>query len=132
MSQENVELVYRAHDAFNRRDIETFVALTDPEVELVPLNVESPGISYRGHDGVRRWWQDLHEVSPALSTEIDEVQDLGDLTVVRIRFRGHGMESDAPLEQPAWQVAEWRHDKAVWWRTCSSEAEALEAAALPE
>jgi len=42
------------------------------------------------------------------------------------------MESDAPMEQPAWQVAEWRHDKAVSWRTCTSEAEALEVAGLSE
>jgi ketosteroid isomerase-like protein len=132
MSQENVELVHRAHDAFNRRDVETFVALTDPEVELMPLNVELPGISYRGHDGVRRWWQEMHDVSPALSTEVDEVRDLGDVTVARVRFRDHGVESDAPMEQPAWQVAKWRHDKALWWRTCPSEAEALEAAGLRE
>jgi ketosteroid isomerase-like protein len=133
MSEENVELVYRAHDAFNRRDIDTFVALTDPGVELVPLNVEMPGItSYRGHGGVRNWWQDLLEVSPVLSTEIDEVRDLGDVTVVRMRFRGHGMEIDAPMEQTAWQVAKWRHEKALWWRTCPTEAEALEAAGLRE
>ena len=133
MSQENVELAYRAHDAFNRRDLETFVALTDPEVELMPLNVESPGsTSYHGHGGVRSCWQDLLEVSPGLRTEVDEVRDLGDVTLVRVRFRGHGMESDAPMEQPAWQVAEWRHDKAVSWRTCTSEAEALEVAGLSE
>jgi ketosteroid isomerase-like protein len=77
MSEENVDLVYRAHDAFNRRDIDAFVALTDPEVELIPLNVELPGITtYRGHDGVRAWWQDLLAVSPAISTEIDEVRAL--------------------------------------------------------
>jgi hypothetical protein len=33
MSQENVELTYRAHDTFNRRDLDGFLALTGSDVE---------------------------------------------------------------------------------------------------
>ena len=33
------------------------------------------------------------------------------MTVTRVRFRGHGIESDAPWEQTQWQVAEWRQGK---------------------
>ena len=33
MSQENVEVVHRALAAWNGRDIEAMLALTDPEVE---------------------------------------------------------------------------------------------------
>ena len=32
MSQENVELNYRSHDAFNRRDLDAYLALNDPDV----------------------------------------------------------------------------------------------------
>jgi Ca2+-binding RTX toxin-like protein len=56
MSQDNVELVYRAHEAFNQRNFDAFVALTDPEAELIPLYMELPGVTfYVGHDGVRSW-----------------------------------------------------------------------------
>jgi ketosteroid isomerase-like protein len=34
MSQENVELTYRAFDAFNRRDFDAFLALMDDDVEV--------------------------------------------------------------------------------------------------
>jgi hypothetical protein len=34
MSQENVELVYQAADAFNRRDLEAVLALCDPDSRL--------------------------------------------------------------------------------------------------
>ncbi len=34
MSQENVELTYRALDAFNRRDFDAFLALMDDDVEV--------------------------------------------------------------------------------------------------
>src|SRR4051795_4526986 len=123
MSQENVEMVYRAHEAFNRRDLDAFVALIDPEAELIPLNVALPGVtSYLGHDGVRSFWEELFAVSPGFSTAVGEVRDLGNVTIARVRLRG----------QTSWQVAEWRRGKAVFWHTCSSEAEALEAAGLRE
>ena len=34
MSQENVEIVRRMYDAWNRRDEEEMLALSDPEVEF--------------------------------------------------------------------------------------------------
>jgi ketosteroid isomerase-like protein len=133
MSQENVELAYRVQDAFNRRDIDAFLALCDPEVELISRIVELEGGGpHRGHDGVRSWWQNLLGVSRDLKSEIDEVRDLGDVTVARVRLRGHGIGSDAPMEQTAWHVTEWRHNKAIWWRVFLSEAEAREAAGLKE
>jgi hypothetical protein len=32
-----------------------------------------------GHDGVRRWWQDLIEVFPEIAREVVEVRDLGEI-----------------------------------------------------
>ena len=46
MSQENVERLYRAYDAFNRRDLDASLALIDPEVELTPRIMELEGGSY--------------------------------------------------------------------------------------
>jgi ketosteroid isomerase-like protein len=129
MLESNVELVYRAHDAFNRRDLDAFVALADPDVEITPLTVELEGVtSYHGHDGLRTWWTDLLAVFPDFHTQVDEVRALGTVTVGRARLRGHGIESDAFFERPIWQVVEWRDQKAVWWRAFLTEAEALEAA----
>ena len=133
MSEENVELVYRAHDAFNRRDIDAFLALFDPNVEFTPIILRMEGgDAYRGHDGVRSWWENLLGVYPDFSTEIEEVRDLGDVTVARLPVRGHGVESEAPMEQVTWQVVESRDNKVIWWASFLSEAEALEAAGLRE
>jgi hypothetical protein len=35
MSQENVEIARRHHDAFNRRDIPAFLAALDPDQRLI-------------------------------------------------------------------------------------------------
>ena len=54
MSQENVEQLYRAYDAFNRRDLDAYLARIDPEVEFTPRIMGLEGGFYRGQrDGVR-------------------------------------------------------------------------------
>jgi|SRR5215207_9792478 len=133
MSQENVEQLYRAQEALNQRDLDAFIGFQDLDVEIVPriLKVEG-GDSYRGHDGLRTWWENLHDVFPDFSAEIDEVRDLGDVILARVRLRGQGLGSEAAMEQTAWYVVEVRDTKAIWWGIFLSEAEALEAAALRE
>ncbi len=133
MSQENAELVYRLTAAINRRDIDSVLALSDPDIEFIPRTLEvKGGGSYRGHDGVRSWWENLFGVFPDFRSELDDVRDLGDVTVARVRLSGQGMGSDAPTEQKSWVVTEWHDKKTNWWRRCRSKAEALEAAGLRE
>ena len=64
--------------------------------------------------------------------EIQVLQDLGDVTFGRLRLRGHGMESGAPMEQTQWHVVEWQQGTVVRWRTLRSKAEALEAAGMSD
>jgi ketosteroid isomerase-like protein len=54
MSQENVETISRAIDAWNRRDLDGFLAGAHPDLEwhpALPAGVEGSGSVYRGHDG---------------------------------------------------------------------------------
>jgi ketosteroid isomerase-like protein len=133
MSRENVELTYQAANALNRRDLDAFLALSDPDLEFHSRLVElEGGEPYRGHDGIQSWWENVLRVFPDFSTEIEQVRDLGDVTVTRARLSGHGTESDAPWEQTQWHVVEWRHKKSIRWRIFMSEAEALKAAGLRE
>ena len=133
MSRENVELTYRAHDAFNRRDLHGLLVLMDPEVEFVPYEVSvQGGDPYRGHHGVRTWWEDSLAALPDLHGEIHEVRDAGEMTFVRGRLRGQGGASGASFERPLWQAVRWRDEKLVWWRAFETEAEALEAVGLRE
>jgi hypothetical protein len=133
MSQENVDLNYRAIDAFNRRDLGAYLALTDPDIEFTPYEVwVQGGEPYRGHVGVRNWWEESFAVFPDLRAEVYEIRDLGDRTFAHGRIRGQGAGSGASIERPMWLALEWRDKKAVWWCSFESEAEALEAAHLRE
>jgi ketosteroid isomerase-like protein len=131
MSQKNVQLAYRAYDAFNRRDWDYFLALAHKEVNVESRLVALEG-EYRGHAGLRRWWTDFLAVFPDYTIEVEELRDLGDLTLAHIRGWGHSAASETPLVDPFWHPMRWRDGKCVWARNFLTEAEALEAAGLSE
>ena len=132
MSQENVEQLYRAYDAFNRRDLDAYLARIDPEVEFTPRIMGLEGGFYRGHDGVREWWRTLFAVFPDFTTEILEVRDLGESVIVALRIRGRGVEGGVPIDEVWWQTIKVRDGKATGWKNFGTEAEAREAAGLSE
>ena len=64
MSQENVESFKRGTELLNRRDIESFLEMLDPEVEWHPGLVallEGEATVYRGREEVRQMLQDIFE-----------------------------------------------------------------------
>ena len=127
MSQENVELTYRALDAFSRGDFDALLATFYEDVEVFSRLAPLGDGSYRGHDGVRSWWQNLHEAFPDFALEALEVRDLGDVTLGVVRFHGRGGQSGAPIDETFWQVAHWRNGKVIRYSSYNSEADALEA-----
>jgi len=130
MSQENVELYRQGIDAFNRRDLEAFLALADPDVIGLSRVLAIEGASYRGHEGAREWWKTLLDVFPDFTIEVVSVRDAGQRTVAALCNRVHGEASAAALEELVWQVAEWRDGRVVRWEIHASEQDALEAAGL--
>ncbi len=133
MSEENVERARRVYDAINRGDLEAGLVLLHPEGEFIPrlLGVEGGG-TYRGHDGVREWWQSIFSVFPDFNATVLEIRAVADATISNVCFQGRGGESGVPFEDTIWQVARWRDGKAIWVKSYQDRAEALEAAGLSE
>ena len=121
MSQENVESYRRAAAAWNRGDLDAALAFADEDAEIISRVFIMEG-SYRGHEGVRRWWQDLHDTFPDWDAEVGEVRALGDATLARLHVRAHGGESGAPVEQTMWHLAHWRNGQIVRLSSHDSEA----------
>jgi ketosteroid isomerase-like protein len=128
MSAENVELVRRCYDAFNRRDWRAFAEFMHQDVEVESRLVAMEG-GYRGEEGLRDWREAIIGFIPDYTVEIEEIRDLGNVTLARSVGTGHGAASETPVHDPFWHAGEWREGRCVWWRNCSSEAEALEAIA---
>jgi uncharacterized protein len=135
MSQENVEVVKRGLEAYNRRDVEALLEELDPEVEWHPaLEVLMGGEAtvYRGHEGVRELLRDAGETLSEIHVEFSNIQDLGDQVVAIGSIRARGKSSGAETESPLGYVAELRNGKAIRIRTYLDPKEALEAAGLRE
>ena len=131
MSQETVELALQAFDAVNRRHLDALLALIDDEVEIVTRIAAMEG-GLHGHDGMRRWWENMFTAFPDYYFEVVDVRDLGDVTLASLRAVGHGAGSDVPFEDLLWHASQWRRGQRVWWRAFETEAEALEAVGLRE
>jgi ketosteroid isomerase-like protein len=130
MSQENVEVVRRAWEAYMRRDNEAALALYHPEAELRhPLD----GSVYRGLDGVRAFFRDWHAAwSELLSNDVEEWIDAGEDVIAVMRIRARGRSSGVTVERREWDVWTVRDDKLWRLRIYTSRADALEAAGLSE
>ncbi len=63
-------------DAHNRRDFEALCALTDPEIAFHPTSLTGGERIYRGHEGLRRWVDHLHESKIVHRAQIRELRVL--------------------------------------------------------
>jgi uncharacterized protein len=136
MSEENVELLRRFIETFNRGDVEGALALADapPEFEFVPSGVLIPDLSgvQRGPEGLRRlvevFWGEFDD--PRI--EVHELIDAGDQVFVSATFWGRGRQSGAETSWDAWGVWTVRDGRMVRFQGFTDRDPALEAAGLSE
>jgi ketosteroid isomerase-like protein len=137
MSKENVEIVRRVYGATARRDSEAVLALYDPKVEWVtsqdpPMRTMFGAGTYRGHDGLRRFFHEWHEAWDDIANDPEELVDAGDSVVVVVTDRARGRASGAEVARThasVWTVKRGKIVRVAWFPT---RAEAIEAAGLPE
>jgi hypothetical protein len=131
MSQENVEMARQSIDAINRRDLDAYLALMDPEVEAVSRLSGIEG-GHRGQDGIRYWWKILLDTWPDFSARIVKLHAVGDLTLGEVELHGRAAGSEIPSTWTVHSAARWRRGKCVWWGNFATRDEALEAVGLSE
>jgi ketosteroid isomerase-like protein len=128
VAAEDVEVARRANDLFARGDADAWRELHHPDCEFMPMIVAAEGGGpYRGHEGCRSFWRDIHAVFEDWHPTVEQVRDHGDAVVLEIRFEGRGRQSGAPVDQRVWQAMRVRDGRVAWWRIYASEREALEA-----
>jgi ketosteroid isomerase-like protein len=133
MLQASVEqraLAEAAFGALNSGDLEAFLALTDKDVEFTSMVAEAEGTVFRGHSGVRAWWNTVRAAFEDVRWEMFDVRGSGDRGVAH--FRMVGTLGSVPVEQTMWQAVVLRDGKLIWWAFFRSEHEALEAVELSE
>jgi ketosteroid isomerase-like protein len=130
----NTDLVSQVFEAFNRRDLEGALAAVHPEVEFFAPTAEmaNEGEPYRGHDGMRKYYEDVAQVWNELDVLPREYREVDEQTVLvfgRVYGRGEGGYIQ---DSPAQWVMRIR-DERVWSiRVFTNKSAALAEAGLPE
>src|SRR5436190_5158779 len=132
MSQENVELVRAAFDAYFRGDMEAVLGLMDPEIVVMQPPEVPDGTTLHGHAGVMEAIAAWPEQWDDYQLEIVQIVDAGDHVAVRTHQRGRGKGSGVEVEDKIWFVAGFRNGRIADWRMFGAESEALEAAGLSQ
>jgi len=132
MSQENVEIVRRAMDAFNRHDLDGAMRDTDPEVEVDwsrSIGVEA-GI-YRGREAARGFWRTWFDMFERVVVSPDEFIECDEHVVVPNTAHLWGRDG-VKVEAHSVSVVTLRNGRILEWRLYQKRAEALEAVGLSE
>src|SRR3954452_8040292 len=98
MSQENVEIVRRLNEAFNRGDLAAVLELLDPGFEWWDRRDDPGATVHRGHHGYRKHLADVDADVVEVQVEVKEVMDIGDYVVTAVCVHGRGRASGAPFE----------------------------------
>ena len=132
MSQENVEVVQRAYQAFAEGDLTALLSEFAPDVVSYTAPPLPDPAEYHGHDGLMQWMGNWTEGFDEFAMEVEEYTDTGDDVVVQAYQRGTGAGSGAPAERRFWFLNTVREDKITRIGVHATEAEALEAVGLSE
>jgi ketosteroid isomerase-like protein len=132
MSQENVEVVERLIDAFNRRDLDRFADMTTPDFEWSPSMVAIEGEVFWGRDGIETYFGRMNDAWDEFRAVNGEFRDLGDRVLWRGRLEGRGRVSGAPVSAALDIIYDLRGGKVSRMRSYLDHNEALTAAGLEE
>lgn len=138
MSQENMEIVRRALEVFNRGGVEAVISggFWSPEVVFDFSTTAIPGLGvYRGYDEIRAFFEeDWFAAFPfeEWEVEFEELVDHGDQVIAMSRQRGRGTSSGAAAELEFTQIVTVRDAEIVRDEFYLDRQEALEAAGLRE
>ena len=95
--------------AFEEQGVEGLVPFLDPDFEMTtPPGLAAEPDTYRGHDGIRRYFQSFYEVMDDIRFEVLSFEDLGGgrvlmPSILRARGQATGIEVEQQVAQ-VWEV----------------------------
>jgi ketosteroid isomerase-like protein len=132
VSEQSLELASRSYAAWSSGDLETWLSTLDEEVEFLTSGI-FPGLEpvYRGHEGMRTFWEDFRSPWESLRIVIDHFRENGDQIVALYRFEAVGRDG-LKVHREAANLITVRDGLAKHVEAHGSWETALEAAGLRE
>jgi ketosteroid isomerase-like protein len=100
VSQDNVELVESALDAWNRGEIEAFAGLVAEDVAWVEVSGRPEGEAGErlGRDRMRQSLESMLEAWDSYRLEVERIDDVGDRILAIVREVGRGRASGLEID----------------------------------
>jgi ketosteroid isomerase-like protein len=131
VASSNLETVQEAFETLSEGGYEALLPLIHPEFEVTtPPELASEPDTYRGPEGVRRYFESFYEAMEEIHFEPTSFHAVGERVVVELRLRARGRTSGIEAEQRLVQVWDLRDGLAVKLEVYPGLDEALEAARL--
>ncbi|MDQ3758934.1 MAG: nuclear transport factor 2 family protein [Actinomycetota bacterium] len=122
---EGPEVARRFWAAINSQDLDGLIEMCDKEMELYSV----VGSVYRGHEGLKGWWHELHEAFSTYEGTIGDSLTLGDLVLALVRVNASGRTSGMSDNRQVLQVFAIRAGKVSRVAAYFDSADTLEDAA---
>jgi ketosteroid isomerase-like protein len=114
MTSSNLEIIERGFEAFNEEGVEGILPYIHPDFETTtPPELASEPDTYRGHDGIRRWFDSFDEVMDEIRWDARGFRQIGDRVLVEFTLRARGKTSGLAFGQDAVMIWELRDGKAI-------------------
>lgn len=131
VSAENLETVRRGYAAWNRGDIDGWLATLDPAVEFTTSGL-FPDFdeAYSGHEGLARFHREMLDAWEYFHLDPREMIPRGDGVAVEIHFHGRGARSGVEVELDFGHALRLRDGLVIEVASRETLAEAVEAIGL--
>jgi ketosteroid isomerase-like protein len=110
VSDKNVEVVRRGFDALREGGVEALLEFIHPEFELTtPANLVAEPDTYRGPEGVRRYFDSFYDAMNEIRFKPREFRDAGGRVIVPVALTARGRTTGIEVRQEfvmAWSLLE--------------------------
>jgi ketosteroid isomerase-like protein len=133
MSQENVDRMRAALEAWNNGDLDGYLAVADPALIFHTSGVFLPHDPvYRGHDGFHAFWKTFHDAWEQLDIDIARMDDLDNRVLALLSFDAVGRTSGVRVQRKIANVATFADGFIVELRAYRDWQQALKAVGVTE
>jgi ketosteroid isomerase-like protein len=114
VAESNLEIIERGFEAFNEDGVDGILPFIHPEFEATtPPELASEPDTYRGHEGIHRWYSSFEEVMDEIRWDARDFREVGDRVVVQFTLHARGKTTGLDFGQDAVMVWELRDGQAV-------------------
>jgi ketosteroid isomerase-like protein len=128
---DNIAWLRVGFEALSSGDEARILAFAHPDFETtVPPELSAEPDTYRGHDGIRRYFGLFDDAMEDVQFEAEECWEAGNTVVAVVRLTARGKTTGIPVEQRIVQVWTLRDGRALRAQTFTELSQALAAAGL--